>query len=109
MFNDQSFNDTLTNITDNIVSFEQQDPELNQSVIVSRGYYPKGGGEVFVKVYPAKELTAVTMKDPGKVKRIYGRAFVAGVLPIRVRVFTNAVMGLYGMSHIIMPIVNSET
>lgn len=39
---------------------------------------------MFVKVYPVRELTPVTMMDPGKVKKIYGRAFVAGVLPIRV-------------------------
>ena len=39
---------------------------------------------MFVKVYPVRELTPVTMMDPGSVKRIYGRAFVAGVLPMRV-------------------------
>ncbi|KAL4235925.1 hypothetical protein ACF0H5_004315 [Mactra antiquata] len=52
--------------------------------IARRGYFPKGGGEVFVKVYPVKELTPVTMLDPGKVTCIYGRAFVAGVLPVRI-------------------------
>ena len=40
---------------------------------------------MFVKVYPCKSLTPVTMMDPGKVKIIKGRAFVAGVLPKRVR------------------------
>ena len=50
----------------------------------NRGYYPKGGGEVHVRVEPAKELTPVTLMEPGKVKRIYGRAFVAGVLPVSV-------------------------
>lgn len=52
--------------------------------IRTRGYYPKGGGRVGVKVYPVKELRPVTMMDPGTVTRIYGRAFVAGVLPIRI-------------------------
>lgn len=52
--------------------------------IARRGYFPKGGGEVFVKVYPVKELSPVTMMDPGNVTKIYGQAFVAGVLPVRV-------------------------
>jgi len=39
---------------------------------------------VYVKVYPTKQLTPVVMMDPGNVTRIYGRAYVAGVLPIRV-------------------------
>ena len=58
----------------------------NVSLYYFRGYYPKGGGEVFVKVYPCKSLTPVTMMDSGKVKIVKGRAFVAGVLPKRVRI-----------------------
>ena len=53
-------------------------------ILTIRGYFPKGGGEVLVKVYPVQHLTPVTMLDPGKVTKIYGRAFVAGVLPISV-------------------------
>ncbi|XP_052776734.1 RNA 3'-terminal phosphate cyclase-like [Mya arenaria] len=49
-----------------------------------RGYYPKGGGEVFVKVYPVKQVSSVVMMDPGNITRVYGRAFVAGVLPVRI-------------------------
>lgn len=52
--------------------------------IKRRGYYPKGGGEICVTCHPCKQLTAVTMTDRGNVKQVYGRSFVAGVLPIRV-------------------------
>lgn len=48
-----------------------------------RGYYPKGGGEVVATVSPVKELQAVTMTDRGTITKIYGRAFVAGVLPFK--------------------------
>ncbi|MBN3282011.1 RTCA cyclase, partial [Polyodon spathula] len=46
-----------------------------------RGYYPKGGGEIIVKTNPVKELTPVTLTERGTITKIYGRAFVAGVLP----------------------------
>lgn len=49
-----------------------------------RGYYPKGGGEVVTTSYPAKSLTPVDLMDRGNITRIFGRAFVAGVLPIKV-------------------------
>ncbi|XP_029904620.1 RNA 3'-terminal phosphate cyclase [Myripristis murdjan] len=48
-----------------------------------RGYYPKGGGEVVVTVNPVKELSPVTMTERGNITKIYGRAFVAGVLPYK--------------------------
>ncbi|XP_041791714.1 RNA 3'-terminal phosphate cyclase [Chelmon rostratus] len=48
-----------------------------------RGYYPKGGGEVVVTVNPVKELQPVTMTERGNITKIYGRAFVAGVLPFK--------------------------
>ncbi|KAI5101154.1 RNA 3'-terminal phosphate cyclase, partial [Silurus meridionalis] len=47
------------------------------------GYYPKGGGEVVVKVNPVKELSPINMTDRGTITKIYGRAFVAGVLPFK--------------------------
>lgn len=53
-------------------------------VCVVRGYYPKGGGEVVVTVNPVKELQPVTMTERGTITKIYGRAFVAGVLPSKV-------------------------
>ncbi|KAM6973096.1 RNA 3'-terminal phosphate cyclase [Aplochiton taeniatus] len=48
-----------------------------------RGYYPKGGGEVLAKVNPVKELCPINMTERGNITRIYGRAFVAGVLPFK--------------------------
>ncbi|XP_012697423.1 RNA 3'-terminal phosphate cyclase [Clupea harengus] len=46
-----------------------------------RGYYPKGGGELVMKVNPVKELNPINMTARGNITKIYGRAFVAGVLP----------------------------
>ncbi|XP_036377742.1 RNA 3'-terminal phosphate cyclase [Megalops cyprinoides] len=48
-----------------------------------RGYYPKGGGEVVVKANPVKELSPISMTERGNITKIYGRAFVAGVLPFK--------------------------
>lgn len=50
-----------------------------------RGYYPKGGGEVVATVNPVKELQPINMTERGTITKIYGRAFVAGVLPFKVR------------------------
>ncbi|KAK3089015.1 hypothetical protein FSP39_000164 [Pinctada imbricata] len=52
--------------------------------ILRRGFYPKGGGEVQVKVFPSKCLNAVDATDRGQLTRVTGQAFVAGVLPIKV-------------------------
>lgn len=59
-------------------------------VLVVRGYYPKGGGEVVVTVNPVKELQPVLMTERGTITKIYGRAFVAGVLPFKVKAFVTA-------------------
>ncbi|KAK7126749.1 hypothetical protein R3I94_018061 [Phoxinus phoxinus] len=48
-----------------------------------RGYYPKGGGEVVIKVNPVKELSPINLTERGNITKIYGRAFVAGVLPFK--------------------------
>ncbi|PVD23961.1 hypothetical protein C0Q70_17237 [Pomacea canaliculata] len=53
-------------------------------VVRKRGYYPKGGGEVVTTSHPVKVLTAIDLTNRGSVTRIFGRAFVAGVLPIKV-------------------------
>ena len=37
-----------------------------------------------MKIRPASHLKAVTMVDRGSVRRIWGQAFVAGVLPVKV-------------------------
>lgn len=53
--------------------------------IRKRGYYPKGGGEVFVRTNPIKgHLAPVEMIECGQITQITGRSFVAGVLPIKV-------------------------
>lgn len=36
-------------------------------------------------VNPIKELTPVTMTERGNITKIYGRAYVAGVLPFKVK------------------------
>ncbi|XP_030310800.1 RNA 3'-terminal phosphate cyclase isoform X3 [Calypte anna] len=51
--------------------------------IKKRGYYPQGGGEVVVQLSPVKELSPINLTDRGTVTKIYGRAFVAGALPIK--------------------------
>lgn len=53
-------------------------------VFVYRGYYPQGGGEVIVRMSPVKELSPIDLTERGAVTKIYGRAFVAGALPIKV-------------------------
>lgn len=52
--------------------------------IISRGYFPKGGGEVHVTVNPIKHLRPLQLLERGPLARITGQAFVAGVLPFRV-------------------------
>ncbi|KAM9409946.1 RNA 3'-terminal phosphate cyclase [Pholidichthys leucotaenia] len=48
-----------------------------------RGFYPKGGGEVMVTVNAVKELKPITMTEKGDITKIYGQAYVAGVLPFK--------------------------
>ncbi|KAI0209526.1 hypothetical protein LSAT2_005778 [Lamellibrachia satsuma] len=52
--------------------------------IIKRGYFPKGGGEVTVKCSPIKYLQPIDLTEFGALTKIYGRAFVAGVIPMRV-------------------------
>lgn len=58
--------------------------EVDICSILPRGYYPKGGGEVIVRMSPVKQLDPINLTDRGSVTKIYGRAFVAGVLPLKV-------------------------
>lgn len=55
-----------------------------QFLFPNRGYYPQGGGEVVVQMSPVKELSPINLTERGTVTKIYGRAFVAGALPIKV-------------------------
>lgn len=52
--------------------------------IKKRGFFPKGGGEVNIKVTPSAGLRGVTLMDQGTVTRVYGISFVAGVIPKKV-------------------------
>ena len=50
----------------------------------TRGYYPKGGGEIHVTVNPVKQLKPLQLLQSGTLSKITGRAYVAGVLPFKV-------------------------
>lgn len=58
-----------------------------QLLFLNRGYYPKGGGEVVLHMSPVKELSPINLTERGTVTKIYGRAFVAGALPIKVSAY----------------------
>jgi len=59
------------------------------SYVCCRGYFPRGGGEVKVQTSPVRQLRAVDLTSFGTIKRITGRAFVAGVIPFKVSWLTN--------------------
>ncbi|KAJ8675686.1 hypothetical protein QAD02_011472 [Eretmocerus hayati] len=50
--------------------------------IVRKGYYPKGGGEVHLRVNPVRNLKPIDLLDSGLVNSITGSAYVAGVVNI---------------------------
>ncbi len=50
-----------------------------------RGFFPKGGGEVRITSDPLRFIRPVNITDAGRLTRITGRAFTAGVLPVKVR------------------------
>ncbi|XP_062516339.1 RNA 3'-terminal phosphate cyclase-like [Corticium candelabrum] len=52
--------------------------------VCRRGYYPKGGGELQLSTKPVPFIKAVQITDRGEVTEVRGRAFVAGVLPVKV-------------------------
>ncbi len=52
--------------------------------MVFRGFFPKGGGEVRVTTEPVKFIRPVNITEVGHLTRITGRAFTAGVLPVKV-------------------------
>lgn len=49
-----------------------------------RGYFPKGGGEVELQISPVTTLSPINITKFGSLTRIWGRSYVAGVLPIKV-------------------------
>lgn len=48
--------------------------------IIREGFYPKGGAEVRITVYPVKKLNPIKLTERGKVKSIKGTS-IAGSLP----------------------------
>lgn len=53
-------------------------------VIIRRGYFPKGGGQVIIEASPVNGfLKPVWIMEPGQVVEITGRSYVAGVLPMK--------------------------
>lgn len=57
---------------------------IKKNVNFFRGFFPKGGGEVHLRVSPCSGLQGVTMTAQGTVTRVYGISFVAGNLPKKV-------------------------
>ncbi|XP_033115058.1 RNA 3'-terminal phosphate cyclase-like, partial [Anneissia japonica] len=53
--------------------------------VIKRGYFPKGGGTIIVSCEPVKCIKPLNLTNPGHLIDISGRAFVAGVLPIKVK------------------------
>ncbi|OQV12156.1 RNA 3'-terminal phosphate cyclase [Hypsibius exemplaris] len=51
--------------------------------IMRRGYYPKGGGEVVLKVTPVKHLTPLELVERGDIAGVHIYSYVAGQLPNR--------------------------
>lgn len=51
-------------------------------IVVKRGYYPKGGGEVHLRIKPVSNLNAVTLTDLGIPRGITGWSYVAGSIHI---------------------------
>lgn len=50
-----------------------------EAQVIARGFYPKGGGEVRVRILPSPGIRGVHWTERGPVKRILGRAFSMGV------------------------------
>ncbi|KAM0733810.1 RNA 3'-terminal phosphate cyclase [Formica fusca] len=51
-------------------------------IVVRRGYYPKGGGEVHLRIKPIGSLNAITLLDPGVPRGITGWSYIAGAVNI---------------------------
>ena len=62
-------------------------PGQVECAVKSRGYYPRGGGEVHVVVQPwSKPLVPIHLVERGEVVDIYIRSFVAGKVPKHVAI-----------------------
>ncbi|XP_076260398.1 RNA 3'-terminal phosphate cyclase [Rhynchophorus ferrugineus] len=49
--------------------------------LVRRGYYPRGGGEVIIKIRPIQHLTGIDLTKFGNIVSINGWSFSSGTLP----------------------------
>jgi RNA 3'-terminal phosphate cyclase (ATP) len=47
--------------------------------IVRRGYYPRGGGEVRLRIYPCRGLRPLLLDAPGRLREIRGHVHVANL------------------------------
>ncbi|XP_050075727.1 RNA 3'-terminal phosphate cyclase [Anopheles maculipalpis] len=52
--------------------------------LIRRGYFPKGGGQCVVEVRPVQSLRPISLVEMGRVNRVFGWSFVAGVLPLKI-------------------------
>lgn len=49
-------------------------------------YFPRGGGHVTIEVNPVQSLRGADFTERGTLLNIHGWSFVAGSLPIKVRI-----------------------
>ena len=60
----------------------QLSPDIIAPTVLTRGYFPKGGGHVEVECQPwTKPLSALDLTDRGTIQHIHIRSFHAGKLP----------------------------
>lgn len=52
--------------------------------LLRRGYFPKGGGCCKIDVKPVKSLKPIDLVEFGRIHKISGWSYVAGVLPIKI-------------------------
>lgn len=52
--------------------------------LFKRGYFPRGGGHVQVKVQPVKKLDPILCTSFGRLEKVYGWSFVSGFIPERI-------------------------
>ncbi len=44
--------------------------------VLRRGFYPKGGGEVLVKVFPVHEISGLKLEERGELRKVEGRIWL---------------------------------
>ena len=69
--------------------------DLLSRVIVFRGFFPKGGGEVVFDVEPVQSIKPVDMTESGQLSAVRGISYVSGSLPKRVCIHTTNVKWNY--------------